>query len=211
MDYTWFPRWSYDRVAVQDRIVALTIAGVRPADRRIAIYTCGTYGSGKTHALAGVLSKQFRTRELVRIDPDEIRRQLPEWSELVALEPAAAGTLTHREATFIALLAERVCQHMRLSYVVDGSLSNAEWYRDWLARVRRLGYRIFLLRFVCPVGVAAARCAKRAVETGRTVSREQLETVYKKIPASWRALYPLADAWWIYSTARECHLVGTGI
>jgi predicted ABC-type ATPase len=214
MDYDWFPRWTHARVAVQDRIVAATLAGGRPSDRRIALYTCGTYGSGKTHALTGKtgkLCKQFRTRELVRIDPDEIRRQLPEWDELVRVDASQAGAVTHQEATFIALLAERVCQRMRLSYIVDGSLSNAEWYRDWLTQVRERGYRIFLLRFVCPIKVAAQRCDKRAQETGRTVPRELLETTYKKIPGAWRVLYPLADAWWIYSTGRECHLVGTGI
>jgi predicted ABC-type ATPase len=200
MDYEWFPKWAVDRVPVQDRIIAEILAGHRASERRTALYTCGTFGSGKTHALRGALRKQFNADKRVRIDPDAIRRRLPEWPKLVQTDPTSAGAQTHQEATFIALLAERVCIRMRLSYLVDGSLSNADWYHTWLQHVVTQGYTVMLVRFDCTVERAIERCERRARETGRYIPREQIERVAKKIPESWGHLCPLAHAVWNYDT-----------
>jgi predicted ABC-type ATPase len=170
--------------------------------RRRALYTSGTYGSGKTRAMRDTLSATFDTGKLVRIDPDEIRHRLPEWSEMVKSNPDTAGELTHRESTFIALLAERVCLEIGLSYLVDGSLGDAEWYGEWLRYVASCGYIVDLVRFECPLDVAHERCERRAHETGRHISRDKLECAHDRSRSTWPKLTPLANASWVYETTR---------
>lgn len=201
MDYNWFPIWPIERFLMQDRIVIEMISGKLPNKLLLAVFTAGSYGSGKTHNLNSVLSKQFNTAALVRIDPDEIRQQLPEWEASHSVEK------THHEATFIALLAERVCIRMSLSYLVDGSLVNAEWYRTWLKEVAACGYFITLIRFDCSLDVSVARCAKRELVTGRHVKTAVIERVKAQIPESWDELKLLSRMWWIYDTTEELTLV----
>lgn len=197
MDYTWFPRYDSARHAVQDRIILATIAGHRRRAQQTAIYTSGTYGSGKTHAMRGELAATF-SRGLVRIDPDEIRRQLPEWAALV--ETKTAGAMTHKEATFIALMTERVCLAMGLSYLVDGSLGDAAWYTAWLQKVESCGYNILLVRFECSIDLAHKRCEKRAKDTGRHIRRDEIARSHDRSSEAWPLLLPHAYMWWCYNT-----------
>lgn len=45
---------------------------------------------------------RFPLIAFVKVDPDEIRRQLPEYHLYVTDSPELAGQLTHKEAGFIA-------------------------------------------------------------------------------------------------------------
>jgi predicted ABC-type ATPase len=190
-------------MVIQDRIVMDMIGNHQPCKaRRRALYTSGTYGSGKTRAMRDTLASTFDTGNLVRIDPDEIRRKLPEWSEMVKSNPETAGEMTHMESTFIALLAEQVCLELGLSYLIDGSLGDAEWYAEWLRHVASLGYIVDLVRFECPLDLALERCETRARETGRHIPRDNIERAHARSRTAWPKLTPLSNANWVYETSR---------
>jgi predicted ABC-type ATPase len=208
MDYNWFPRYPEERWKLQDDIVssifAVTSLGISHFTKTV-IYTSGTYGSGKSHALRTSLRDKFRTTELPLIDPDAIRRKLPEYS-------GTAVEQTQRESTFIALLAERACLRRGISYIVDGSLVNVDWYRPWFRRVIEAGYTVILLNFSCSLDTANQRCIKRAAETGRYISPTKLARVYERIPDAWNALKHLGHLWFEYNTDTEpLKLVDYGI
>jgi hypothetical protein len=198
MDFTWFPTYPSVRVAFQDELIEKMIHRGAPQQNPIAMFTSGIFGAGKTH----YINHNFNLKQCVRIDPDEIRRQLPEWDQLVRDHPKDAGTLTHMESTFIALLVERICIANKYNYLVDGSLSNLEWYKTWLLEVKQT-HRLYLFRFSCSLELAFERCLKREQMTGRHVSEQQIRDTLAKIEIAWPQLKMLADVFWWIDTEKN--------
>lgn len=70
-------------------------------------------------------------------DPDEIRRQLPEFHLYVELAPELAGELTRKEAGYIAEILTLAGLRAGKNVLVDGSLRDCEWYKGYFERLRR--------------------------------------------------------------------------
>ena len=60
-------------------------------------------GAGKSYTMRNLVDRgRFPLLAFVKVDPDEIRRQLPEYHLYVTDSPELAGELTNKEAGFIA-------------------------------------------------------------------------------------------------------------
>ena len=79
---------------------------------------------------------RFPLIAFITVDPDQIRRHLPEFHMYVDHKPELAGELTHKEAGFIAEILTLAGLQAGKNVMVDGSLRNAEWYKLYFQRLR---------------------------------------------------------------------------
>jgi hypothetical protein len=71
----------------------------------------------------------------VLVDPDEIRRRLPEFHLYVDYSPELAGELTRKEAGFIAEILTLAGLQAGKNVLVDGSLRDSDWYKLYFKRL----------------------------------------------------------------------------
>ena len=138
MDYSYHVNYVRSRQLLQDEIVSYWRSeGIR-SDRPWVIFTAGAMGAGKSHTVG--LLEQFGCCTLagmVKVDPDKVKYQLPEMVHYIERNPGPvpdesiilAGHATHNESAFIQEMIVREMLEDSKSMIIDGSLSNAEWFR----------------------------------------------------------------------------------
>lgn len=169
------------------------------------VFTAGIYGAGKSHTIGKLQDLGcFPPRSsFVGVDPDEIRRMLPEFSLYRA---DLAGALTQKEAGMIAELLTDIALSSGKNVVVDGSLRDAAWHEGYFRSLRkRFGkdaveskietknIRIGILYVTAPIDEIYLRVEQRGASTGRSVPPEFLERSMKEVPEAIERLRPLAD------------------
>ena len=82
-----------------------------------------------------------------RIDPDALSRLLPERPQYLKVDAGTASALLHPEASLLQEIIAAVARQQRRSLVVDGSLTDCQWFEGFM-------------RWVQP-----ARCLKRGTRT----------------------------------------------
>ena len=116
------------------------------------VFTAGAMGAGKSHTIRMLGHKKyFPLKSFVLVDPDEIRRKLPEFHVYVEHCPEAAGELTRKEAGMIEEIAVEAALRHGYNVLVDGSLRN-EWYEGYIQMLRKTypGLRIAILHVTAP-------------------------------------------------------------
>lgn len=206
LDYKYHAYYSKERQAVQDMIINKFMATVvkdskthmfcaRPSQPWL-IFTAGAMGSGKSH-LMGWLDKWglFPLASFVQVDPDKIRYQLPEWEEYLARDPTKAGTLTHKEAGFIAELLTLEGLRQGKNVIVDGSLRDSDWYSTYFAQIRQrhLKVKLAIVHCMAEAHTIRKRVAKRSERTGRDVPLDILQETIEQVPTSVNVLAPQVD------------------
>ncbi len=164
------------------------------------VFTAGVYGAGKSHTIGKLqaLGCFPPKSSFVGVDPDEIRRMLPEFPLYRADQ---AGAFTQKEAGMIAELLTDIALSSGKNVVVDGSLRDAAWHEGYFRKLRaRFGnktkhknIRIGILYVTAPIDEIYLRVEQRGVLTGRSIPPEFLERSMKEVPEAIERLRPLAD------------------
>lgn len=102
--------------------------------------------------------KQLASRDLfplesyIIVDPDEIRSHFPEYHMYARECPEEAGNLTHREAGYVAEIMTEAAMQRGYNVLVDGSLKDSEWYKEYFASIKRkyTNTRIAILHIFAP-------------------------------------------------------------
>jgi predicted kinase len=208
LDYAFHHNYIPERQLFQDQIIGhklddpvitdlhgMTCA--RPENPWL-VFTAGAYGAGKSYTIHTLVEKErFPLSAFVKVDPDEIRRMLPEFEVYVNQESTrdVAGELTRKEAGFICEILAAEALKEGKNVLVDGSLRDCEWYKQYFSMLRN-DYpflRIAILHITAPWEAVLERAAKRALETGRVVPLSTLERAFQEVPKSVNELAPLAD------------------
>ena len=128
--------------------------------RPILVFTAGCMGSGKTHTLHALYHQgRFPLTQFLTVDPDEIRRHLPEFSEFVQCHPELAGHLTRKEAGYISELLTLAALERQHNVVIDGSLRDSDWYVVYFSKMRELYPTLYIaiLHILAPRDVVYQR------------------------------------------------------
>lgn len=108
LDYTFHSNYTFERQKLHDAIITDLLNeafiydrdgnyGTVAADPWI-VFTAGAMGAGKSYTMRILVEKErFPLPAFVVVDPDEIRRLLPEFHMYVAENPELAGELTRKE------------------------------------------------------------------------------------------------------------------
>ena len=137
MDYSYHVNYVKSRQVLQDEIVTHWREEGTRVGRPWGIFTAGAMGAGKSHTIK--MLEAFgccSLTSMVKVDPDTVKYQLPEMQEYIKRNPGPdpdsniilAGHATHNESAFLQELIVREMLEENKSMIIDGSLSNAEWY-----------------------------------------------------------------------------------
>ena len=143
LDYTYHKNYTYERQRFQDAIIQefLNDAVITDGNGEICttptqpwiVFTAGAMGAGKGYTLKKLVEKgRFPLIAFVRVDPDAIRRYLPEFDLYVQQSPEKAGELTNKEAGYIAEILTLAGLQSGKNVIVDGSLRRVQWYNNTL-------------------------------------------------------------------------------
>jgi hypothetical protein len=196
LDYSWYAHYSPARQHVQDNIIDLFLYLGARSERPWIVYTAGAMGAGKSYVMRWLYKTgQFPLDKFVWVDPDKIKDCMPDMADYLKHNQPGAGTLTHKESSFIAEIIEREAMQQSKCILVDGSLRNANWYAKHFARIRAdfPHYRIAILSVVADREKVYERSRKRAITTGREVPKHVLDDALEKVPESVEILSPLVD------------------
>ena len=149
MDYSYHNMYTKSRQVLQDAIIDKILGDSSSSSSNSnnhsldssssspswIIFTAGVMGAGKTHTIRRLHNEgklaflncsnsgdnKPRHPNLLTIDPDYIRHQLPEFQHYVKQNPEMAGVHTQKEAGMIAEIATKLALSLGRNVVVDGS------------------------------------------------------------------------------------------
>jgi hypothetical protein len=155
LDLNYHSSYTRSRELLQDAIIEsmlVSSVGEAPGQPQPCtssepwiIFTAGVMGAGKTHTIKQLHSNgQFPLQSFVTVDPDEMRRLLPEFNVYVGFNPETAGELTRKEAGMMAEILTVAALERGQHVLVDGSLRDAHWYQKYFLSLRQSFPRIKL-------------------------------------------------------------------
>lgn len=198
IDYAYHAKYTCARQLVQDIIISSMLNETVIDDQETGrscnaptepwvIFTAGVMGAGKTHTIRR-LDEQgiFPLKSFVSVDPDEMRRHLPEFALYVDKSPETAGELTRKEAGMMSEILTEAALERGQNVLVDGSLRDAAWYQNYFAVLRRSfpNIRIGIIHVTAPTEAIFQRARDRATITGRVVPTDVLVRSLKQVPKS---------------------------
>jgi len=204
LDYTYHVNYNRDRQELQDEIVDEWISKGKASASPWMIFTAGAMGSGKSHALRQISFEGVTAlKDMVNVDPDKIKYQLPEMTEYIVRNPGpfprddqiVAGVATHNESGFLQELIVRELMERRKHIIVDGSLADADWYIDYIQniRVRYPEYKIAIVHVRCDPAEVMRRVQQRCEETGRCIATDDVQRSIRVTPGAVRRVSGFVD------------------
>jgi hypothetical protein len=118
----------------------------------------------------------FPLHSFVSVDPDYIRHTfLPEFDWYVQQCPELAGERTRKETGMIAEILAQAALQKGQNVLVDGTLRDAEWYRQYFQdlRVQHPNIKIAILHIVAPRETVFERAEVCAICIICVVSKHQ--------------------------------------
>jgi len=153
-------------------------------------------GAGKTHTIKKLDEQgKFPLDSFVSVDPDEIRRRLPEFSTYIQKSPQRAGELTRKEAGMMAEVLTNFALEKGMNVLVDGSLKDAVWYENYFLKLRECypNLRIGIIHVTAPTEAIFERVQQRGKSTGRVVPMDALIRSIKEVPKAVEQLRKSVD------------------
>ena len=187
-----------ERHRLQERLIAARLADSQPdPEDPDAVLTMGGPGSGKTTVLEvlGVCQD-----DVVRINSDEFKADLVEYTVAVAARDRLASSRVHQES---ALLAERTRDEAirsRRDFCYDGTLSETQATLDLVDQLQRDGYDVTVVATAIPFQIGWERIQARAQETGRFVPRDYAEQAYDNVATHAEWVLRAVDVGYLFST-----------
>lgn len=203
LDYNYHEHYIPQRQLFQDSIIQHFLSKPRVVDKNgqtchsptqpWIVFTAGAMGAGKSYTIKKLAKEDFFPLEsFVMVDPDEIRRHLPEFYDY---DSQQAGEMTRLEAGMIAELLTLVALSNGQNVLVDGSLKDSVWYQQYFAQLRTdyPWLQIAILHITAPKQAVLDRAQSRSLKTGRVVPEHTLFDALERVPQSVKILSPLVD------------------
>jgi predicted kinase len=138
LDHTYHGHYQKERQWLQDSIVEEFLDNVHRTDICMTpnepwlIYTVGAPGAGKIHILMYLFKEgKLPLMGFVMIDPDAIRRRLPEFQSYLQNCPEKVYALTGREAGYIVEILTLAAVQSGRNVILDGCLQSTEWHGEF--------------------------------------------------------------------------------
>jgi len=207
LDYKYhLSSYTKERQELQDKIIDSMLSSTAIHDvndnfctvptEPWAVFTAGAMGAGKSFTIRRLLqNNRFPMVAFVPVDPDLIRRHLPEFEAYVETDPDRAGELTRKESGYIVEILTEAAFQQGLNVLVDGSLRDHEWYTGYFKRIKETypKRKIGILHVTAPREMVLERARLRGKKTGRIIPEAILNAALDQVPKSVKILAPLAD------------------
>ena len=163
MDYSFHKVYNCQRQLFQDTLIESmllkhstttpTTSACEKQPQNWIVFTAGVMGAGKSWTLKHLADQQrFPLDAFVTVDPDRVRRKLPEFDVYVRNAPEKAGEWTRKESGMLSEILTEAALRQGANVLVDGSLRNATYYASYFQnlRVRYPHYKIGILHVTAP-------------------------------------------------------------
>jgi len=92
---------------------------------------------------------------------DDIRRHIPELRLYIKQNPGMAGEQTRKEAGYVSEILTLAALQSGKNVLVDGSLRDWEWYKQYFTRLRKeyMHFKLAILHIVAPRSTIFQRAA----------------------------------------------------
>lgn len=210
LDYNYHRHPATKRQLLQDAILSRVVQHqseigkkelldeAKSTRRPWLVFSAGPMGVGKSYVLSKLHSTGFfPLDQFLKIDPDMIKSEIPEFAGYLRENPETAATMLHAESTQMADILFQYALSASLDMLVDGSLRDVEWYTYLISNQLRTNYpnyRIAILHVTAHPDTIRERARERATISGRAVPTELLEESIEQVPKSVQRLAPLVDA-----------------
>jgi len=195
LDYTYHARYRKERQWLQDSIIEVIMEAHCPDDFDACvipkepwlIFTVGSRGAGKKHVLTQLASDdRMPLLSYVRVDPDEIRRRLPEFDTYSNKSPCLVDELTRKESGFIAELLLLAALQNGRNTVMDGSMSDPSYHLSLIGKLRQRYpcLKIGIIHITAPGKTLLIRARAKFKDTGREVTQDFVDSYTQKIKKS---------------------------
>jgi len=196
LDFEYHGCYTETRQRLQDRLITNVIGGGSVKEHPWIVFTAGAMGAGKGHTINWMFEQGlFPLPDFISVDPDKLRKELPEWASYVQSDPETAGDMTHGEAGYLVEIAQEAAFATNKNIWVDGSLRDSGWYSKVFLDIRRRwpNFRIAIIHVFAPTDVIMARAQSRGEKTGRFVPKDKIMQSIEAVPRSVAVLEPLSD------------------
>ena len=219
MDYSHHVHYKKERQWLQDSIIedcleednneALWKTPIEPW----LLYMVGSPGAGKQYTfLQLVQDGRLPLLSFVLVDPDAIRRRLPEFESYLQKYPDCVDELTRKEAGYIAEILVRAALQAGRNVVWDGALYDGEWFAEFTKQVKEKysNLKVGVLHVTAPREVILDRVVQQARITGRTIPEETIDYALEQIPKSILQVAPLVDYYCVIFNHDELTILTQG-
>ncbi|MBD7965443.1 zeta toxin family protein [Fictibacillus norfolkensis] len=184
--------YTKEREALHQKIMATLIKQSKMDSFQppVAILVGGGSASGKTSLCQTIVKQNLKKkkRKLITIDPDEIKKLIPEYQAFQKTFPSSAATLVHKESVDISeKLVNRMIESER-SFLLEGTMAKTGKYVSLVNRLLNRRYEVNVYIVDVPVHVAIEREAIRARKTGRSIPRYVINRTHRYIPKTFLAI-----------------------
>lgn len=192
-----------ERAALHAQIIADATSHVStpaPGEQKLAIFTMGGPASGKSSMLRGVDTTKF-----VKVDPDGIKDQLPEYGKATAHDASyrKASVMAHEESSFVARKVTEAAIDQGKHVIVDGTGASAASMVSKIRELQGAGYHIHVAYSHLDEKTAMDRMKVRAEQTGRYVPEEFVHAAYQAIPNNFEKIRQASDSFEMFDSGRS--------
>lgn len=193
LDYSFHQKYPLSRQLVQDAIVDRFLNDCpKNMSSPHMILMAGGIGSGKSHVIHKKLGRDYC--KYVVADVDKIKDYIPEVHQLRKTDPLKAGIIMHPEATTIHEIIFRCAVAQRSNVIIDGTLKDAQFFKEFLMDLRHhTSYKIELVHVKASLAKCLERAERRAKQTGRVVPQSVIEESLKESIRSVKILHEVVD------------------
>jgi predicted kinase len=144
LDYNYQSHYVKERQWLQDSIIEdmldneaeTKVQCVTPTEPWL-VYTVGAQGAGKHFTIQQLVQHgRLPLLSFVAVDPDEIRRRLPEFSTYVEKCPELVDAFTNKECGYISEILTLAALQAGRNVVLDGALQDGDWHAHFFDSLR---------------------------------------------------------------------------
>ena len=164
--------------------------------QRIAVLTMGAPASGKS----SVVKDLVKDNNFVKVDPDAIKDELPEYKTALKASARDAAAMAHDESSYLAKQVRRRAMDEGYMLMVDGTGTNAAAYKQLIGDLQDRGYHVTVVMADLDEETGMERMLSRAEDCGRYVPPAIVKGAYRSIPGNFEEIARTADAFQLWDT-----------
>lgn len=175
--------FSAERQALHDAIIRHHVEGHTAQAHPSFVMLGGGPASGKSKAKD---QAALDFPDAIQIDPDEIKKMLPEYGEL---HPDAAASFVHEESSYLAKQVTAAALKSRANVVLDAvGNTSVDSVRKKVDNARNAGYAVHGRYVTIPIDEAQQRALERGQKSGRVVHPTVIENSHRSVSEVFPAL-----------------------
>ena len=153
--------------------------------------------------------KQQRGEEMLLVDVDEIKKEIPEYVDFQKEDVSSAAERVHKESSDIGKYVFQGLVEKKKSFIFDGTMKNTDRYIRLVQKLKKAGYQIQIFVATTSIEEAKKRAMRRGKETGRFVPMNDLVKSHASTPVTFERIKNIVDSYYVYDTTDKATLIAT--